>query len=204
MTKWLRKHNFSYKKSRAVPAKADARAQEAFVADYNALKNSIEDEPIYFVDSVHPQHQTKLAYGWIFKGSQKSVATTGRQFRVNMIGGINLDGHKICYEIVDHVNADAIALFLTNLRKKHPNQKAVHVIWDNAGYHRDHRILEYADAIGIQLHNLPPYSPNLNPIERLWKIMHESVTYNQYYETFEEFKSAVIGFIKKIGRKRVG
>jgi transposase len=46
----------------------------------------------------------------------------------------------------------------------------------------------------IQLHFLPPYSPNLNPIERLWKWMKERVIYNTYYREFEDFKSAVFGF----------
>ena len=41
---------------------------------------------------------------------------------------------------------------------------------------------------------LPPYSPNLNPIERLWKWMEERVIYNAYYEHFEEFRAAVLGF----------
>jgi transposase len=46
----------------------------------------------------------------------------------------------------------------------------------------------------MPLHFLPPYSPNLNPIERLWKWMKERVIYNTYYEDFEDFKSAVFGF----------
>ena len=44
------------------------------------------------------------------------------------------------------------------------------------------------------MHFLPPYSPNLNPIERLWKWMKERVIYNTYYECFEEFKGAILGF----------
>jgi transposase len=46
----------------------------------------------------------------------------------------------------------------------------------------------------ICLHFLPPYSPNLNPIERLWKWMKERVIYNSYYEHFEDFKGAIFGF----------
>jgi transposase len=49
---------------------------------------------------------------------------------------------------------------------------------------------------------LPPYSPNLNPIERVWKLFHESVTYNQYYGKFTEFTEASVYFFKTIGRKK--
>jgi hypothetical protein len=44
------------------------------------------------------------------------------------------------------------------------------------------------------MHFLPPYSPNLNPIERLWKWMKERVIYNTYYAEFEDLRSAVFGF----------
>jgi transposase len=55
-------------------------------------------------------------------------------------------------------------------------------------------VKEYLATSKIVLHFLPPYSPNLNPIERLWKWMKERVIYNTYYEHFEDFKGAVIGF----------
>jgi transposase len=72
MTKWLHGHNFGYKKAHGVPAKADREKQEKFIRFYNRLKaKSGDKEPIYFADSVHPQHQTELTFGWIFKGMRK-------------------------------------------------------------------------------------------------------------------------------------
>ena len=55
---------------------------------------------------------------------------------------------------------------------------------------------KYLTTSKIQLHFLPPYSPNLNPIERLWKWMKECVIYNSYYEGFNEFKGAIFGFFE--------
>jgi transposase len=88
------------------------------------------------------------------------------------------------------------------LRRLNPRKYVVHVIWDNAGYHRDQEIQEFAKSLAIKLHYLPPYSPNLNPIERVWKIMHERVTYNKYYETFADFTDATLDFFKTIGRRK--
>lgn len=51
-----------------------------------------------------------------------------------------------------------------------------------------------------ELYYLPPYSPNLNPIERLWKIMHENTTYNRYYAKLSEFTDNIIGFFENIGK----
>ena len=204
MTQWLHAHAFSYKKPHAVPAKANAEQQQKFVEYYHNLKAKAgEKEPIYFADSVHPHHQTRLAYGWILKGKRKAIPTTGRQYRLNFMGGICLNGHRFIYKKAEQVNADAIASFLSELRKQHPGRHKIHLIWDRAGYHRDRGIQQFAKDLAIKLHYLPPYSPNLNPIERLWKIMHEQVTYNRYYATFEEFSEATMEFLKNIGRRKL-
>ena len=203
MTKWLHANGFRYKKPHSVPAKANKTEQAAFIKFYEKLKKKAgEKEPIYFADSVHPQHQTHLAYGWILEGQRKEMPTTAYQKRLSFIGGICLEGHKFFYEQASEVNAESIASFLVELRKRHPEKCVIHLIWDNAGYHRDRTIQAFAEGLAIKLHYLPPYSPNLNPIERLWKLMHEHVTYNTYYETFSEFTQATIQFLKSIGRKK--
>jgi len=203
MTKWLHAYDFCYKKTHGVPAKADKEKQKKFVAYYNRLKKKAgEKEPIYFADSVHPQHQTQLTYGWIPKGERKEVATTGRQKRLNFIGGICLNGHRFTYTQADKVDAYSICDFLWKLRKDNPGKYYVHVIWDNAGPHTDDGVCFFAKELGIKLHYLPPYSPNLNPAERIWKLMHEKIRYNKYYSKFSEFSDATVGFFKSIGRKK--
>jgi transposase len=203
MTKWLHGNGFCYKKPHAVPAKADKEQQKKFINFYKRLKKKAGiKEPIYFADSVHPQHQTQLVYGWILKGERKEIATTGRQYRLNFIGGICLEGHRFIYQQADKVNGDSIASFLCELRRLNPGKRNIHLIWDRAGYHRDKEVQAFAKHLAIKLHYLPPYSPNLNPIERLWKIMHERVTYNKYYETFAEFSEATLHFFKNIGRNK--
>ncbi len=205
MTNWLHAQGFRYKKPHAVPAKADREQQKKFISYYNRLKSRAGNkEPIYFADSVHPQHQTQLTYGWILKGERKEIATTGRQYRLNIIGGICLNDHRFVYQQADKkVDAPAIASFLVKLRQVNPGKYVIHVIWDNAGYHRDQEIQKFAKGLGIKLHYLPPYSPNLNPIERLWNMLHEEVMYNRYYGTFADFTSATLQFLKTIGRKKI-
>jgi len=73
-------------------------------------------------------------------------------------------------------------------------KRTIHVFCDNAPYYRNKRVEQYLATSKIALHFLPPYSPNLNPIERLWKWMKERVIYNTYYEHFDDFKGAVMGF----------
>ena len=74
----------------------------------------------------------------------------------------------------------------------------IHVFCDNAPYYRNKAVTEYLKESKIQLHFLPPYSPNLNPIERLWKWMKERIVYNTYYEHFEDFKLAILNFFSML------
>jgi transposase len=203
MTKWLHANNFCYKKPHAVPAKANREQQKTFIKYYAKLKEKAgKNNPIYFVDSVHPQYQTNLTYGWIVRGERKLIPTTARQPRLNFIGGICLAGHRIVYQQADKVDGDSISKFLCLLRKRHPEKGIIHIIWDNAGYHTDELIQEFAKGLAIELHYLPPYSPNLNPIERLWKIMKEKVSANHYYETFNDFTDATLYFFRNIGKNK--
>ena len=203
MTKWLKSHGFRYKKPQGIPGKFDAAKQKEFLSYYEELKQEAGvEEPIYFVDSVHPEHQTRLSYGWIFKGKRKPIRMTNKQYRINIMGGICLTDHRIVYEQADKVNEDSIQSFLYRLRKKHPGRYQVHVIWDNAGYHRSKAVQAFAKELGMVLHYLPPYSPNLNPIERLWKILHEQVTRNRYYSTFADFKDAIKHFFQYTVKKK--
>ena len=60
------------------------------------------------------------------------------------------------------------------------------------------KLESHLETSKIILHFLPPYSPNLNPIERLWKWMKERTLYNTYYQEFDDFRSAVLGFFSAL------
>lgn len=199
MTKWLSANDFRYKKPHGVPAKADKERQKLFIDYYQSLKSELkENEVIYFADSTHPQHQTRLAYGWIAKGIRKAEKMTACQKRVNLIGAINLDGHHIEYKKVDWVNGEYLKGFLNQLIAANPAAKKIHLFLDNAGYNKSKEIKDFVKNTVINLHYLPPYSPNLNPIERLWKIMHENVTYNRYYSRLSDFTEGILNFFNNL------
>jgi len=67
-------------------------------------------------------------------------------------------------------------------------------VLDGAGYHCSAVVIEKAKELNIKLHYLPPYSPNLNPIERLWKVMNEHVRNNKYFATAKEFRHQINHF----------
>jgi transposase len=69
---------------------------------------------------------------------------------------------------------------------------------DQAGYHRSEAFLEGAKLHNIELHHLPPYSPNLNPIERLWRVMNQKVRDNVVFNSAKEFRDSIGRFFTHI------
>ena len=65
-----------------------------------------------------------------------------------------------------------------------------------ARYHRAKSVTDSASQLNIELHFLPPYSPNLNPIERLWKVMNEKARNNRFFKSAKDFKSSIIHFFE--------
>ena len=96
------------------------------------------------------------------------------------------------------LNGEATVAFFKKIEQSYPEKRKIHVFCDNASYYRNGKVKLHLATSKIELHFLPPYSPNLNPIERLWKWMRECVMYNTYYEHFEDFKEGVFGFFDLI------
>lgn len=189
MNKWLHRNGFSYKKPVGVPHKYNAELQQAFTEIYQQLKEEAGDEPILFIDGVHPTQGTKLAFGWIPRGKPKVVETTGSRTRLNLMGALNLKdiGSTVIREY-DTINSLNIGKFFIAIRETYPVKQRVHIILDGAGYHRSELVKDWAYVMNIELHYLPPYSPNLNPIERLWKVMNEEVRNNRYFASAKDFR----------------
>ena len=198
MTDLLHRMGFVYKKPKVVPGKADAEAQEQFIKDYAEIKeNKGENDPIYFMDGTHPQHNTMASYGWIRRGKLKEIkSNTGRQ-RVNINGAIDVDSLSSVIHIDESINAQSTICLLKKIEMKHDQAETIYIICDNARYYRSKMVNEYLESSKIELIFLPPYSPNLNLIERYWKFFKKKVLYNQYYETFDEFKEACKSFFRK-------
>lgn len=194
---WLKEHGFVYKEPMKVPGKLDPEKQKAFIEQYQKLKANLqENEEIYFMDAVHPEFQSQAVCGWIKKGETKTLPTTNKQFRLHFIGAINLKNMKVVAREYDTVDAKSMIEFLKNLEKSSEASK-VYVICDNGRANKNKELQEYLKTSKIEIHYLPAYSPNLNAIERLWKIMREKTTYNRCYENFAEFGKAIRNFFSE-------
>ena len=200
MNHWLHRNGCSYKKPKGHPHKADKEAQAQFIKAYNELKKTLpEEDSIYFIDAVHPSQATKLSYGWIKTGKTKKVNTTASRTRVNLAGAIQLN--KLAEAVTcqyDTINADSIADLMQKTRAHQGEAGTIHMVLDRAGYHRSEKVEKEAAKQNIKLFFLPPYSPNLNPIERLWKVMNEQVRNNRFFKSAKDFRSEIDRFFEEI------
>ena len=124
LNKWLHQHGFSYKQLKGVPHKLNEHLQAEFVEDYSELKARVpDDEPILFMDAVHLKQATKLSCGWVRKGDNKAIQTTGSRTRLNIIGAIQL-GHlsEAITAQYQTINSESVTDFFSQGKRTISNQ----------------------------------------------------------------------------------
>ncbi len=198
--KRLSRLGYEYRKPNGLPRVASVEKQAEFIALYERLLNGLgADEAVYFADAVHPEYQTKPSYGWVKAGSNPAVTITAGRGRVNIHGALNLETFDAPFVEPTTVGGVSAAQLLSKIEARNPDKRLIHVIWDNAAYHKGPDARDFLARSGCRIHliQLPPYCPHLNPIERLWAIMHQCVTHNQYYPTQKQFANAILRFFRE-------
>jgi len=108
------------------------------------------------------------------------------------LGAINAVSKEITLVTnTTYITSLQVCEMLVKIALKRTAEVPITIVLDNARYQRCKVVTEKAAELGIELLFLPPYSPNLNLIERLWKFVKKQVLYSKYYEKFEDFKAAI-------------
>lgn len=198
--KLLTRIGLSHQLIHRLPGKCPIAAQQSWVNDFHAaLAAKSDDEVFLFLDSVHPTHNTSYSKIWTSKGQPRFIASnTGRE-RLNICGAYNPDNQDFTFIEASAINTARILELLTNIRQKYASAKRVVIYLDNATYQKNKQVTAFlAESNHLELRFLPPYSPNLNLVERLWKFANEKVVNLKYYPFFSQFKSKILDFYKNI------
>ena len=202
MRNYLRALGLTYRKVAAIPAKADVQAQQAFLE--NQLEPRLEEakagkRDVYFVDAAHFVLGAFLGFLWSF--ARVFVKTPSGRQRFNVLGALN----AITHEIITVTNTSYItATEVGELLKKLANnatRRPVTIILDNARYQRCKLVTQLAEELGIELLFLPPYSPNLNLIERLWKFVKKHCLNSKYHSDFHQFQHVITDFLEHVNEQ---
>ena len=175
-----------------IPAKADVEKQAEFLEQ--ELQPRLEEataglRKVFFVDAAHFVLAPFLGFLWSV-ARLFIQAPSGRQ-RFNVLGALDAITKEIFLVTNQtYITSLQVCELLTKLAAANTGLPLT-VVLDNARYQRCKLVLAHATSLGIELLFLPPYSPNLNLIERLWKFVKKQCLYSQYYDKFDKFKQAI-------------
>jgi transposase len=195
----LHRLGMEHRKPKAISRKLDPAKQAAFIKAYNALLNQLSaDEAVIFADAVHPTHAVRPVGCWAPKETPVAVEQSSGRNRLNIHGAVDLETGKTVMNDVPTVDAVSTIALLAAIEASYPRMRLVHVFLDNARYHHAKLVQAWLARPGcrIKLHFVPAYCPHLNPIERLWGLMHRYITHNTCYATFKEFSAAMLTFLR--------
>ena len=124
-----------------------------------------EDTVIGFFDETSPQTTSNTQRLWSF--TKPTIYKNTTRIRANSFGFYALNGNSII-DFKENSKKESVIEFLSEIKSNNPEKKIL-VILDNFRSHRANATVEFAEKIQIELVYLPPYSPDLNPIEFIWK-----------------------------------
>jgi transposase len=191
-----------FRKLGMIPAKADADEQAEFLDQrlWPRLRQAQRlRRVVCFVDAAHFVHGAFLGYLWCFV--RLLVRGPSGRKRFNVLGAIDAITHELTTVVNDTViDARAVCELLRKVAARYAGLP-VTLVLDNARYQKCEVVRSLAAELGIELLYLPPYSPNLNLIERLWRFVKKEVLSCQYYEDFAQFKAAIVECLEGIEGK---
>ena len=198
---FLKSHGYKFRKMGQVPGKANPVLQEQWL---DSLKPYIVESQagkcrLLFSDAVHFTLSSFVCNVWSRKRAYLKTAA-GRN-RLNVLGAVDAVTKEVfTVENTTYITAETVEVFLQRLRDMTPDIP-IAVVMDNARCQHCKAVMDKAKNLGIKLLFLPPYSPNLNIIERLWKFIKKSVLYGRYYDKPAKFHQAIKDFLREINHR---
>jgi transposase len=117
---------------------------------------------------------------------------------LNINGAVNAETHEVIVVEDERIDATSTIELLRRVEARYPDADTIYVFSDNGRYYHAKAVQDWLATSRVRLEFLPPYSPNLNIIERLWKLMHKHTLYNRCYGTFQEFRGAILEFFFRL------
>jgi transposase len=181
-----------------IPAKADVEKQRLFKEqelDPRLEEAKAGKRTVYFVDAAHFVLGAFLGFLWSL--SRVFVKTPSGRQRFNVLGALNAITKELLTVTNDtYITSIQVCELLRVIAKNSP--LPITIVLDNAKYQRCKLVMNLAEELGIELLFLPPYSPNLNLIERVWKFVKKQCLSSLYYPDFASFRGAISSFVNQM------
>ncbi len=147
-----------------------------------------------FFDEARFGTHSRRAHGWFCKGTRPRVATKLGYKNFYLYGAVEHTTGKNFSLIIPNVDVTSMNIYLCELSKEFSDDN-IALIMDQAGWHKSKELII---PTNIKIIYLPPYSPELNPVERLWLHIKQNILDNRIYDTVEELQDTLCEFIKAL------
>jgi putative transposase len=189
--RWLHRGQLVYRRPRPTVGPVDPERQAKLDALRALLAGLPDHETAVFQDEVDINTNPKIGSMWMKKGEQAEVQTPGNNEKRYISGSIHWRTGQVFLTEGKPKQGRNAALFLAHLddlRSRLRRYRVIHVICDSASCHTSNEVAVYLwdHRDRIKLHLLPKYSPDCNPIERVWWNLHDRITRNHRCETMQE------------------
>ncbi len=196
LRRWLRRIGFSWRKDRYVPYRSVSKErQEEFKREVGerAAQRRADGMTVFAEDEAAVQRSQNPAYGWRPTGGREQVRASFSRESVRIFGAMSQDELRI--KIVESTNSETFREFLEEIRRDRPR---LFMVLDNASYHKSKAVREYVESAGgdVELEFLPPYTPQLNPVETVWRDLKKRLA-GRFFRSLDELKAAITAILER-------
>lgn len=157
-------------------------------------------QEVFYIDEADVDLNPRIGSCYSRKGRQMVVLTPGKNQKRYLAGALNARTGRVIHAESLRKNSNLFLALLERLSAAYRRAEKLHLILDNYIIHKSRQTLKWIEQFGarIILHFLPPYSPEHNVIERLWKQMHDHVTRNHRHTTINSLMAAIFDFLESV------
>lgn len=166
----------------------------------NLAARSSPHEEVFYVDEADIDLNPRVGATWMRRGEQALVLTPGQNIKYYIAAALNARTGAVVWVHGPRKNSDLFTKLIYAVHARYRKCRCIHFILDNYVIHKSRQTLDALDGLHgrIQLQFLPPYSPEANPIERLWKQLHDNVTRNHRFPDMQSLWNATQHFLHHV------
>jgi transposase len=195
--RWLRRAGLVWRRPRPVLARADPD-RDAILGKLRALLRDLpDDETAVFQDEADLNLNPEVGCMWMARGRQAEVPTPGDNDKCYLAGSLHWRTGVLFETVGPRRDGALFVRHLDELRRRLRRYRRIHVICDNAKFHKQGAVARFLKEHGgrVVLHYLPRYAPECNPVERVWWRMREAITRNHSCQSLRELVDLVLSWL---------
>ena len=195
----FKESKFSYRFGQTVNEKRNEKDVKVWAQDAPAIIEKERSDPntvIFVADESILTSTTRIQKAWLPEGKSVFIEESTNRKMAHLYGFLNIESGQVFAFRKQAQTGEITVSVLKDLARIHKHKRIV-IFWDNASWHKSKTVREFlGTTTQFKLYNFPPYAPDLNPIEKVWKELKSKVFANRLIKNFEEIIKEALNFLK--------